>query len=409
MKTAFSVPPVEISDELLSDFQFRFRNWDSMSVDHPPFLTEPFCITRHEHEFLRQSVERIHPLMVNARRAISGSPDQMRCLGLDPWTQEAIAHELKSMDGSGIEIARYDFFKTTDGRWMISEINNDVPSGFNESSFMCELANKFWSDTDRYEIPAPITDNFVSELKRNNLKSLAMLYGTAYSEDLQICLFLKDRLENSHLKITLASPSHVKVFGRKTTVWGQEIDSIYRIYPVEWFSALPNRDTWMKILSLPKLRLINPLSTIISQSKNFFSILNAYGSDLFGADSSWIQQFIPHTKPFESGTISAYIEEKDRWVLKPIFGRMGYDVAVGKLLTTEKWQDALNVASKKSEQYCIQECFDIAPVHFSIGACYPCVGVFVINGRFSGYFTRASLTPLTTYEAMDVATVIGLS
>ncbi len=349
--------------------------------------------------------------MVKARQSISGSSDKMRCLGLDAWTQGAISHELNSMDpASGVEIARYDFFKTTSGRWMISEINNDVPSGFNEASFVGEIARDFWPDKSRYEVPASITDNFVNELKRKNLKSLAMLYGTAYSEDLQICLFLKDHLEGASLKVTLASPSHLTVSGGKAAVWGQAVDGIYRVYPVEWFSALHNRDAWMRAVSLKNLLLVNPLSTIISQSKNFFSILDAVGSDLFcDGDWDWVRPFIPHTSAFEPEKISAYAGEKDRWVLKPIFGRMGYDVAIGKLLTADNWQKALSAASKKPELYCIQECFDIAPVSFALGGCYPCVGVFVINGRFSGYFTRASLTPLTTYEAMDVATAVALS
>lgn len=411
MNPGISAPMMGIPEKLLREFQFRFRNWDSMSVSHPPFLSEPFCLSRYDHEFLVKTAERMHPLMIQARQRIADDPDKMHSLGLDLWTQQAIAQELDA--GSlrpGIEIARYDFFKTLDGGWRISEINNDVPSGFNESSFMHEGVLKTWQGMGKYEFGVPATHHFVKALKAGDIRSLAMLYGTAYAEDLQVCLFLKDHLETSSVQVTLASPSHLRASRGKATIWGQEVDSIYRIYPAEWFSALPNRDEWMRALRLKNLQMINPLSTIISQSKNFFSLLHANKNDLFTTED-WgsIRRFIPYTEPFASEKISAYSEDKDRWVLKPIFGRMGYDIAVGKLLSVEQWEKSLSQASKKPEQYCVQECFDIAPVRFSFANSYLCVGVFVINGRFSGYFTRASLTPLTTYEAMDVATVIELS
>ncbi len=401
---------VGVSEDLLRSFQFRFRNWDSMSVNHPPFLTEPFCLSQQDHDFLVTAVETFHPHVTRIRERIACEPAWIRCLGLDDWTQEVIVQEVEmSRLKSGLEIARYDFFKTTDGRWMISEINNDVPSGFNESGFMHELALRSWQGSGQYDIPDSVTENFVRAIRAQNLRSLAMIYGTAYAEDLQVCLFLKDHLQ-SFLKVVLASPSHLRASRNKATVWNEPQDAIYRVYPVEWFSALPNRSDWKSALRLKNLQMINPLSTIISQSKNFFAVLHKESRHLFPADDATSSlNFIPYTEPFSLERIPAYMEEKDRWVLKPIFGRMGYDVCIGKLQTSEEWQKNLGLASKKPEQYAVQECFDIAPVQFSLANCYPCVGVFVINGRFSGYFTRASLTPLTTYEAMDVATIIKLS
>jgi hypothetical protein len=48
----------------------------------------------------------------------------------------------------------------------------------------------------------------------------------------------------------------------------------------------------------------------------------------------------------------------------------------------------------------------VAPLSLSAGAMYPTVGVFLVTGRFAGYYSRAAPEPLLTHEAYHVATTV---
>lgn len=392
-----------MSAELLEAFQFRYRNWDALTSDHPPFLTEPLVLSRHDHETIVSITERVHSLLMRARHKVTLNPDLCRFLGLDDWTTGLL--RMEEALTKNLEIARYDLFRTRTGGWQISEVNSDVPSGFNESSFMNETLCR----DSGVEIPLSVTERFADELASLGAGKIAMVYGTAYAEDLQLCLFLRDRLAERGRAALLASPAHLKMRKGQPCFWDDVVQAVYRVYPVEWFSALSHRDAWKELIQAGVV-LVNPFRTIITQSKNFFALLHRDSETFFSKDDwTWLKGYLPYTKPFALRDTGTLLKEKERWVLKPVFGRMGYDVSIGPDCSVENWQKALDDAGRKPESFCLQEFFDVEPHDLGHERVYLCIGVFVVNGKFAGYFTRASLGRLTTYEAMDVATVIELS
>ena len=60
---------------------------------------------------------------------------------------KALWKELKRMRNynpqNHIRLTRYDFHQTIDNKWVISEINSDVPGGFAESSLLPKLAIQY--------------------------------------------------------------------------------------------------------------------------------------------------------------------------------------------------------------------------------------------------------------------------
>lgn len=390
------------TDSLILRYQFEYRNWDGLSPAHAPFLLDPLVLSSLDHALIVSVVERLHRQILRARAEVIRRPQTDFLSGIDPWTRALLAREQQEAAAS-VEIARYDFFKDTAGRWNVSEINNDVPSGFNESSCLRDFV------PDRPEWRAPAEDAtrlFVDAVLARGVRTLAMVYGTAYSEDLQVCLFLKDRLEARGCEVVLASPTHLRLHRGKAFFWDRRVDAVYRVYPMEWFSSLPNRSVWER-LAAAGIPVINPFSGIVSQHKSFFGLLQR---GMFSAfePGEWdaLRSYLPSTESFDPARVRNYRDERDAWVLKPVFGRMGYDVTIGRLQTPEKWEKKLAEAVKNAPVYCMQKYFDTAAVQFEAGSYFPCVGVYVIDGKFAGYFTRVSPTPLTTYEAIDVATVV---
>src|SRR5438552_3857894 len=53
-----------------------------------------------------------------------------------------------------------------------------------------------------------------------------------------------------------------------------------------------------------------------------------------------------------------------------------------------------------------QRRFDTLPVETSMGAMYPCVGVYTLNGRACGAYARLARTEVVDFSAVDVALLV---
>jgi hypothetical protein len=99
-------------------------------------------------------------------------------------------------------------------------------------------------------------------------------------------------------------------------------------------------------------------------------------------------------------------EERDRWVLKRAFGRMGDSVVIGALSPRASGRRAEWRPLRAPGDFCVQERFVVRPLHFEAGPLYPAIGAFLVNGRFAGYYSRAAPEPLITHEAYHVPTLV---
>ena len=119
-----------------------------------------------------------------------------------------------------------------------------------------------------------------------------------------------------------------------------------------------------------------------------------------------IVRHLPHTEPFRRERLDVYLEERDRWVLKRAFGRMGDAVVLGSLVSAAEWERALAEAARDPHASCMQERFRVRPVQFGFGLLYPALGAYLVNGRFAGYYSRVASRPFITHEAPHVATLV---
>lgn len=100
------------------------------------------------------------------------------------------------------------------------------------------------------------------------------------------------------------------------------------------------------------------------------------------------------------------IDEREAWVLKQNFGRMGDNVVMGRLVKPTDWATAVAEARRRPADWVVQQCFEVAPLDFATGPQYPAVGAYLINGRFVGYYSRVAPEPFLTHQAIYVPTVI---
>jgi hypothetical protein len=231
--------------------------------------------------------------------------------------------------------------------------------------------------------------------------TVAFLYATGYSEDLQHMLIVQRWLEGEGHETVMASPAHLRTGWTGPRVFGQRIDAAFRFYPGEWFEWLDNRRDWER--ALERIPLMNPLRRLLRQSKRLY----AYWRDpslLCAEDIRFLDAHAPRSIPYES--MCARDEPRERWVLKHAFGRMGDTVIMGNLVSDAEWAAALAEADREPHAWLMQERFEVAPLPNEKTALYPTIGTYLANHRFAGYYSRADVTPFIDHRAYHVATLV---
>jgi glutathionylspermidine synthase len=393
-----SVRPWDLSPEayaeLLRGLRFRYFKWDTYACGGCLVLGEAMVLSRQAHEEVVRATEGLHRALGRFERRVRRDPEALRRLAIPEALHPLIAAE----EEDTLQLARYDLFPTEDGRWMVSEFNEDVPGGFNEAVGMPDLLGDPGGGL-RWE--GDLRASFMEAFRGH--ESVALLYATAFSEDLQHMLILERWLAEAGYRTVLGSPAHLQRGWRRPRVLGTPIDAAFRFYPGEWMPRLPNLAVWHRLG--PRLPMMNPVHRLVRQSKTMFALW-AEERYLDAEDRALLASHCPLTEAFEPAKLPMLRDERERWVIKRAFGRMGDSVVIGDLCTEQQWSAALAEAACTPGEFCVQERFAVRPLAFAEGPLYPAVGAFLVNGRFAGYYSRAAPRPLITHEAYHVATLV---
>ncbi|HUP47143.1 MAG TPA: glutathionylspermidine synthase family protein [Thermoanaerobaculia bacterium] len=380
---------------VVRELRFRYFKWDAFTGGVCRIVPETMVLSRSMHEEIVRIVEGLHRALERFERRVEGDSDALRRLGIPPALDTLMA----AGERETLQIARYDLFLTDEGRWMVSEFNEDAPGGFNECTGLPNLLGNPGRDL-----------TWEGDLRRHVLdalrpyKTVALLYATAYAEDLQHMLILERWLQAEDHQTILGSPEHLRAGFRRPRILGTAIDAAFRFFPGEWMPRLPNIKTWLKVAR--DLPVMNPLRRLVRQSKTMFALWQEERF-LDPQDRHLVEEHCPWTESFDAGNVPRLIAERERWVLKGAFGRMGDTVVIGALVTEKEWSEALARASVAPRDFCVQERFHVRPLLFEQGPLYPTIGAYVVNGRFAGYYSRAAARPLITHEAFHVATAVA--
>jgi len=380
----------EISD-LINTLCFRYYKWDAEACGKRLVLSESLVLSRAEHKKVVEICERFDAILGKLEHALLQRPDLLAQLGIPANVLDIILDEPEQ----DLQLTRHDVFLTPDGRWMVSEFNEDVPGGFNEANGVPELLGPSLSGMG---FEGSLRTAIVEAL--SPYEHIALLYATGYAEDLQHMLIIKKWLEADGHTTELAAPSHMQASWRGTKCFGRRCDAAFRFYPGEWFQWLENLSDWKRIS--PRLPMMNPLRRLIRQSKRIYAFWR--DPDLLSPeDIAFIAEHTPASQPFEQIDT---IEDRSRWVLKNAFGRMGDTVIMGNLAKEKDWNDSVAIARRKPTEWLLQERFDVAPMQDGGQPFYPSLGVYLVNHSFAGYYSRAAHHPFINHEAYHVATVV---
>jgi glutathionylspermidine synthase len=296
---------------------------------------------------------------------------------------------------------RFDFHPT-DSQWAVSEVNSDVPGGFAEASFLPRLASKFVSGTRAAGDPVlAVAQAFAARIPGGS--RIALVYATSYADDRQVMCCLADGLKNAGFETALAAPDHLRWTGGgnvECIAEGQQgaVAGIVRFFPAEWMPLLPRNSGWQGYYedSVPSS---NHPSALLVQSKRLPLIW-----DRLSADTTRWRELLPETRsPDWTG-----IKRSGEWVYKPAFGRVGDGITIREAMSRKERHLIEAAAIMSPKRWVMQRRFNSRPLAAADGTSrHVCIGGFVVDGRFAGFYGRMSIRPRIDQYACDVPVLVG--
>lgn len=390
---ALSVEPGQFA-ALVEELRFHYHKWDAYVGGTLRVLPYALVLTAAEHQDAVACCVRLHGALERAAARLYDNPGWLARLGIPPAVQEIVRTETPHPHS----IVRYDLVHTDSG-WMLPEFNEDAPGGFNESI----AGRALFSGLVRgASVPGGFTAKFVEMLPAG--RRAGLVYATGYAEDLQHMLILAELLRERGIEPVLASPAHLRCgpFGRPR-LFGKPVDWILRFFPGEWYGHLENVRDWRRAAA--RIPIINPLSRLLRQSKGLYALWREEPL-LDEADTALLNRHTPHTEFFRTNRSALYASHREEWVLKKLYGRMGDSVAIGRLCTPAQWERAIGEAAKNPDAYIAQRAFVPLSVANSDRRLFPVLGVYLMEGTFADYYSRADETGFTTHEAYYVVTAV---
>lgn len=380
---------------LIESLRYDFHKWDAWLGGRLRVLPEALLLERDEFTRavdLAESVSAALARVADAVRADARARGQLQI----PASLQALIDAERAWP---FQLARYDLIPTAQG-WMLPEFNEDAPGGYNESIAGNAL---FAPVLRRGRVAGDLAEAFLGAVPRE--PRCALVYASGYAEDLQHMLVLADQLRARGYQPLLASPDQLRCgwLGRPR-VQGQPVDWIFRFFPAEWFPVLSNLDDWRRAVT--RVPVLNPLARAFRQSKCLYALWNALpGID--EADRRLLQSCTPQTEWFMPERVEALRGERCNWVLKQPFGRMGDAVLIGRHLSEPAWNEALKRAATRPQEWLLQRAFEPLGLPSSVQQRqFPALGLYLVNGRFAGCYSRADEIGFTTHEAHYVVTAV---
>lgn len=325
--------------------------------------------------------------------------------------------------GDHARLARVDLLLGEDDRFRACEINADCPGGLNEAHGLPDLLR-----LAGYKGRADITPVLGALAARLVAASggpgsprglVALVFATAYAEDLAICALVERAVTAAGGRARRAGPTALRVDDARCTLDGEPVSVLYRFYPSEHLAELSIAGPLAEAIAAGHLATLSSFAAMFEQSKLAFARACAMAPAWRGelgprarlADA--VAERLPHTTLPHDAPL---LEERERWVLKRALGRVGDEVFVGALEPDDEWARLVDGVRRASgergergdehEPWIAQRFVPQRPVSTPWGPRLVTLGVYVLDGEFQGYFARLTEESHTSHDALVVPVVL---
>jgi len=380
---------------------FDFCKWDIQSEDHSVLADFPLFLEKTAWTNLAAIAEALTGEVLNAERELYGRHDLHEQIGLPSAIRKALRRcGPDSLPVGAARVMRFDFHFTSDG-WRISEVNADVPGGFIEASGFTSLMAEHFPKSSPPPNPAEAySEALLKCVSEGGL--VGFVHATAHIDDAQVMHYLARQVRERGMRGVLLSPEHLCWEAGRARIVSSfasgDPNVLMRFFPAEWLPRLRSDSQWKPWFCEGRTPMSNPGPAILMQSKRFPLVW----SELNQTMATW-RTLMPETR-CPSGIRSDSVGE---WVFKPVFGRVGEDVAIAGITDKDSYKAILAEASRHPTHWVAQRRFESVSLQGPKGPLFPCVGIFTLDGRTIGAYGRLAKKPLIDHEAQDIAVLLN--
>jgi len=363
--------------------------WDAWVGGKRRVDVHPFVLSEREHAEARRVAERAWELVAGAADRAASDPAERARYGLHPDVERLAAAARAAGDlGS---IARVDLLLREDGRFVACEVNADCPGGFNEALALPRLALR--SGTlrgacfDPTDVAGKLADRLVAASggAGSPRGAIALVYATAYAEDLQICALLERLVAERGGRAVRVAPTNLVGRGDALFVRDERVAVLYRFYPLEWMAEQKNVEAIARATHAG-LTGMTSFAWIYAQSKLAMARV---------VDEEGI---FPETRLLPE--VPALLAEREAWVVKRDLSRVGDHVFVGALTPADELGGILEAIEDDPHVWVAQRYVPQRPLETPWGPRLVTLGVYLVDGLFAGYFARFSPTSHCSHDAL---------
>jgi glutathionylspermidine synthase len=370
--------------------------WDPQVGDVSTLAPFPLLIDRRRWSELEILAESLTTELLSAEQELLERDELHRMLAIPRALRRILRNGRRNGTApSALRVMRFDFHWTESG-WQISEVNADVPGGFSEASEFTRLMSSAFPATSAPGDPAQLWATRIAAAAAG--RPIALLAAAGFMEDHQVISYLAQVLRKLGVDARPAGPLQLEWPSGWAHLNGDAIGTVVRFYQAEWLPQVPRRSHWSFLLAAGRTPVSNPLACIFGESKRFPLVWDSLHSRL----PTW-RRLLPETRD----PLDAPWRGDQSWLIKSAWCNTGDSVSARGLISDHEWRRASWSATLYPNQWVAQRRFDPVPVASPIGNVYPCIGVYTIDGRACGAYTRISTSRVIDHRAIDAALLLA--
>jgi Glutathionylspermidine synthase preATP-grasp len=379
--------------EIRRVMELRHFKWDAQVGDVSTLGPAPLLITSSAWRDLAGLAERLFGETLAIERELLERPALHANIALPRPLRRLFARGTPTP--AAVRVMRFDFHETAGG-WRVSEVNSDVPGGFTEATNLSALIAEHVPGARPAGDPTRAIADAIARAA-GDAATVALTNAPGHMEDHQVVANLAAALGRRGLAAHAVSLHQLSWSNGHAQFQSRSIDVIYRFYQAEWLARLPRALQWTRLFVDGQTKVINSGVAALSESKRVPLVWD----ELRTAVPTW-RRLLPETRALADAPWRA----DDGWLIKSAYGNTGDTVCIRSAMTPKEWTRRSWAARLRPGQWLAQRRFEIAPVHAASGPLFPCIGVYVVDGKPAGAYARVSPGPVINFSAQDSALLI---
>jgi len=387
---------------LMHELAHTYMIWDPFVAGARRVDLHPLVLTKQMHERAVRVAEGVTRAVGRVASRAHDDPVERALYRRSPEVELLAA--ASHAGGDHASLVRVDLLLQEDGGIVACEVNADCPGGHNEALGLPRLARA--AGFTLGQNPTTVVDELVARLADlADGGAVALIFATAYAEDLQVCALLQRALTLRGVRAIRAPSTAPRLVDGELRVGSVPVKVLYRYFPTEYMQGQRNVAGIAEAVASGAVRSITSFSHIYAQSKYAFARACHHAAAALPEDREVIEQNLPRTFDLRDVPREDLKAHRGDWVLKRAYGRVGDEVFVGALVPAESWTglvDRVAGLCDTGESWIAQRFVRQRTVRTPWGPRYVTLGAYVLDGRFAGYFARVTPESHVSHDALCV-------